>query len=298
MTFQQQPNRRRIMKRTTLAALLGLGISGLACGTNDSDTSTTLTPDGLPPLTAEEQLVADNMVANTLAEIDLPEGKMKFIELSPGEVSILRQIRAGAQVTRVEGENSMTLDQIFRAYAPGREVPHQLIDAMGRVAAFERTAATKSTEIAGGENLFQGARIEKQPLALPNGEERVVSALTSTIDQGWFTNTFCNVTGADWTWCFAVAWQGAYASRTTHRSNSVTCGDTGAARVNFHVGGTLKKTLEVPYGQCWYTGTYHHSHGFLGYNNETGQKYSIPFAAGTVRFAGWNADNDQFIGGF
>lgn len=50
--------------------------------------------------------------------------------------------------------------------------------------------------------------------------------------------------------------------------------DTGAARVNFYVGGALKKTFDVPYGQCWYSGAYHHSHGFLGYNNETGQKVS------------------------
>src|SRR6266540_2182018 len=192
----------------------------------------------------------------------------------------------------------MKVDQLFRAYAPGREVPRPLAAAMARVDAFERAAVSAPVEAAGRELVFQGARIEKQPLVLADGTERVSSALASTIDQTWFSNAFCHVGGADWTWCYAVAWQGAYASRTTHRSNSVTCGDTGAARVNCHVGGTLKKTFDVPYGQCWYSGVYHHSHGLLGYNNETGQKYSIPYAAGQIRFAGWNADNDQFIGPF
>jgi hypothetical protein len=285
------------MKRTTLVAILGLGFTGIACGTNETDDAL-LTPDGLPLRTAEEQAVADNMARNTLAEIDLPEGKMKFIELAPGEVSIMRQVRVGAAVTRVDGESGMTLDQIFRAYAPGRQVPQQLTAAMTRVAELEKTQVARTPDVAGGEALFGGARIERQPVGALDGTEQVTSALASTVDQTWFVNTFCRVGGADWTWCYAVAWQNAYASRTTHRSNSVTCGDTGAARVNFHVGGTLKKTFDVPYGQCWYSGAYHHSHGFLGYNNETGQKYSIPYAQGSIRFAGWNADNDQFIGPF
>jgi len=56
------------------------------------------------------------------------------------------------------------------------------------------------------------------------------------------------VGGADYTWCFGIAYQGAYASKRTHRSNSVTCGDTGSARVNFFVGTSLKKKLRRPYG--------------------------------------------------
>ena len=284
------------MKRTTLAAVMGLGFMGLACA-NESNVEL-LTPDGLPLRTEEEQRVADDMEKNTLAEIHLSEGKMKFIEMAPGEVSILRQIRVGAEITRVDGESGMTLDQIFRAYAPGRDVPQRLTSAMARVAQLESAQVERSSEVVGGDKVFQGERLERQPEVSLDGTERVASALASTVDQAWFINRFCKAGGTDWSWCFGVAWQNAYASRTTHRSNSATCGDTGAARVNFYVGGTLRRTLDVPYGQCWTTGAYHHSHGFLGYNNETGQKYSIPYAQGSIRFAGWNADNDQFISGF
>jgi hypothetical protein len=285
------------MKRTRLAAVIGLGFVGLACGTTEPNVEL-LTPDGLPLRTAEEQRVADDMEKNTLAEIDLPEGKMKFIELSPGEVTIMRQIRVGAEVTRVDGESGMTLDQIFRAYAPGKDVPQRLSDAMQRVDQLEATQSPTSLEVAGAEKLFAGERIERQPEVSRDGTERVASALASSVDQTWFSNAFCHVSGADWTWCYASAWQGAYATRQTHRSNSVTCGDTGAARVTFYVGNTARTTFDVPYGQCWYSGGYHHSHGFLGYNNEITQRYTIPYAESTVRFAGWNADNDQFISGF
>lgn len=286
-----------LTKMTKLMAVFGLGLSSLACGTNDLDDAN-LTPDGLPPLTAEEQAVVDNMNKNTLAEIDLPEGKMKFVEFAPGQVSIMRQIRIGAEMTRVEGEGSMTLDQIFLAYAPERQVPREVMDAMGRVAAFERTAAPGPVEAAGPADTNLGTRVEQAPVISPDGTERVQSALASSINQTWFSNTFCHVSGPDWTWCYAVAWQGAYAQKKTHRSNSVTCGDTGSARVNFHVGGTLKTAFDVPYGQCWYSGSYEHSHGWFGVNNEVTQKYSVPVATGQVRFAGWMADEDQFIGSF
>src|SRR5262245_4996324 len=55
-------------KQTTLAAIMGLGVMGLACGTNEANVEL-VTPDGLPLRTAEEQQVADEMERNTLAEI-------------------------------------------------------------------------------------------------------------------------------------------------------------------------------------------------------------------------------------
>jgi hypothetical protein len=286
------------MNRTKLIAMLGLGLglSGLGCGTATDGTS--LTPDGLPPLTAEEQAARDNMDKNTLATIDLPEGQMKFVEYSPGEVSIMRQIKIGAPVTRVPGESSMKLDEIFRAYAPGREVPPAVVDAMGRVQAHELAVANLSVEPAGPASMNEGVRVPLQTVAKADGTENVTSALASSVDQAWFTNTFCHVYGADFSWCWAIAWQGAYASKRTHRSNSVTCGDTGSARVNMYVGTALKKNFDVPYGQCWYSGAYHHSHGLLGVNNEITQLYQIQLAQSTVRFAGWMADEDQFISGF
>jgi hypothetical protein len=294
------------MNRTKLIAALGLGLTGLACANGADDGVTT--PDGLPALTAEEQAVVDNMKANTLAEISLPEGTMKFIEYAPGEVSIDRQFAIGAKLTRVPGEDEMTLDQLFRAYAPGRDVPSSLLAAMARVEKLERDRATFSIgettrlatpkESSAPAEQFAGAPLEGAVAPSSSDTESVKSALASSVDQTWFVNTFCRVGGADWTWCYAVAWQNAYVSWKTHRSNSVTCGDTGAARVQMHVGGTLKKNFDVPYGQCWYSGAYHHSHGAFGINTEITQKYSIPYAAQTVRFAGWMANEDQFISGY
>jgi hypothetical protein len=288
------------MKRIKLVSMLGLslglGFAGLGCDTGGVDPNAGL--EGMPALTAEEQAVVDNMNKNTLAEIELPEGKMKFVEYSPGEVMIMRQFPVGAQLTRVEGEDKMNLDEIFRAYAPGREVPKAIYGALDRVTAYQRAHATMSGEPAGRAELYQGTRLEAHGQSSPDGIQRTSSALASTINQAWFTSTFCRVSGADWTWCFATAWQGAYASRKTHRSNSETCGDTGAARVNFHQNGTLRVAFDVPYGQCWHSGGYHGAHGFLGVNLETTQKYSIPYAQSTVRFAGWNADEDQFLSGW
>ena len=283
------------MKRTTLAAVMGLGFMGLACA-NESNVEL-LTPDGLPLRTEEEQRVADDMEKNTLAEIDLSEGKMKFIEMAPGEVSILRQIRVGAEITRVDGESGMTLDQIFRAYAPGRDVPQRLTSAMARWpsskarrwSGLPRSSVATRCSRASGSSGSRRCR-STEPSASPRRSQARSTRRGSSTDSAGSAAP----TGAG-----ASAWPGRTPTRAAHhRSNSATCGDTGAARVNFYVGGTLRRTLDVPYGQCWTTGAYHHSHGFLGYNNETGQKYSIPYAQGSNRFAGWNADNDQFISGF
>ena len=136
----------------------------------------------------------------------------------------------------------------------------------------------RSAEVVGGDKLFQGERLERQPEVSLDGTERVASALASTVDQTWFINSFCSVRRRRLELVLRRCLAGRLRQPQTHRSHSVTCGDTGAARVNFHVGGALKKSFDVPYGQCWYSGAYHHSHGFLGYNNETGQKYSIPYA--------------------
>jgi hypothetical protein len=173
-------------------------------------------------------------------------------------------------------------------------------DAADNAATPDGLPALTAQEAAAVDNMNKNtlARLEAPVSSSPDGIARTSSELASSIDQTWFSNTFCHVAGADWTWCYATAWQGAWAQKKTHRSNSVTCGDTGAARVNFHQNGTLKTAFDVPYGQCWYSGNYHGAHGLLGVNLETTQKYSVPFAASTVRFAGWMADEDQFIGKF
>ena len=97
---------------------IAFALAGLGCNQPIEDATA-----GRPALTAEDQAVVDNMAKNTLAEIDLPEGKMTFVEVAPGDVAVLRQVRIGANVTHVEGADQMDLVQLFQAYAPGRETP-------------------------------------------------------------------------------------------------------------------------------------------------------------------------------
>ena len=277
---------------------LGLGLTQLACGTDAADVAT----GGPPPLTEEERAVEKKMEQGRLAEIQLPEEKIRFVEYEPGRVLVMHQMRIGGPVTRVAGEDMMTLEQIFRAYAPDREVPAALMHAMDRVNAADLQDASEApaAQQPAGERLLSPG----SP-ARPGGEDKtagnvesVSSALASSIDAGWFTTNFCNVSGADWTWCHASATQGTFASWTAHRTNSITCGDTGAARTKFFVSGALKATVNVGYRECWKTGAYHGPHGWFGVNLERPLKFVVEFAEATVRFAGWMALEDQFLSGF
>jgi len=282
---------------TGMMLALALGFTQLACGT-DADLST----GGLPPLSEEERAVEAKMEQGTLAEIQLPEEKIRFVEYEPGRVLVMHQMRIGGPVTRVAGEETMTLDQIFRAYAPDREVPAAVMQAMDRVNAadLQDAKAAPTAQQPAGERL----RSTGSP-ARPAGDDKTAgdvdsmsSALTASVDAGWFTTNFCNILGADWTWCHVSAPQGTFASWTAHRTNSITCGDTGAARTKFFVSGALKATAIVGYGECWKTGAYHGPHGWFGVNLERPLKFVVEFAAAKVHFAGWMALEDQFLTGF
>ena len=109
----------------------GLGFMQLACGTEGTG-ATGSTP---PPLTEEERAVTEKTAEGTLAEITLPDEKVRFVEYEPGRVLVMHQARIGGPLTRVPSEDKMTLPQIFHAYAPDQEVPSALTQAMARVAA-------------------------------------------------------------------------------------------------------------------------------------------------------------------
>jgi hypothetical protein len=289
------------MNRTKMLAGLGLGLglSSLACGTGGADPNADT--DGLPPLTAEQRAVVAKMDRGTLAEITLPEGTMRFVEIAPGEVMILRQINMGAQVTRVQGESAMTLPELFHAYAPAREVPRTLYDAMDRVtqASLSARARTAAITAPGASGSFAGPPVEAAaPVAAPDGIEGVASAVTSTIDATWFVNNFCNLSGINASWCFPTAWVNAWGARHSHRTNSVTCGDTGAARTLFTIDGNTQTLINVGFRQCRTMGYYHGPHGWFGVNLERDLKHTVIDAEATVRFAGWFADEDQFISAF
>ena len=278
--------------RTRIGAVL-VGLAAAGCGADNAPAAV----DGLPPLTAEESALVANMEKNTLAEIALPEGKMRFVEIEPGQILVQRQIRIGAAITRIPGEGGMTLDQIFRAYAPHREVPPALFDAMARMPAPDLSTQAATLQVPPPAT-FVGTQKSTGTAESPGAIERAQSALASSVDQTWFVQNFCKFSGVDYSWCFTTAWQGAWAAKHSHRTNSITCGDTGAARTVFSVNGSAKAIVDVPYGQCWYTGSYHGPHGLFGVNLERDLKQNVTFAQSTVRFSGWFADEDQFVVAF
>ena len=280
----------------TVVSMLGIAfaLAGLGCDQPIENA----TASGPAPLTAEEQAVVDNMAKNTLAEIDLPEGKMVFIEEAPGEVSVLRQIRIGADVTRVEGADKMELDQLFRAYAPGREAPAALMAAMERVHAARISGVSESPAVQGADIMFQGDKPASQDPASADGTERVSSALASAVDQAWFTSALCSFAGTSSSWCFTTAYVNAWARRLSHRANAVVCGDTGAAQVKRYVSGSVRTVLDVPYGQCWVLGTYTSPHDFFGSALKRTIETKVTWAESTIRFSGWFADGEQFISAF
>lgn len=274
---------------------IALGLAGMGCGTNASDS--VRDPAVPPPLSVEEQAAADNMIKGTLAEIDLPEGKMRIIEVAPGEVLINREFAIGAKLTRVANENSLTLEQLFHAYAPNRATPPALSDAAVRVAATKLQATGESKALSAAASTFAGHAATTELAPSATGAERTTSALSSTIDAGWFTQHFCNVSNSDGVVCFATAWTGAWAFKHSHRTGSVTCGDTGAARANFTQNGGVLATRDIAYGTCQTISGYHGPHGIFGVNLERDLRHNVTWAESTVRFAAWFADEDQFIGG-
>ena len=275
-----------------LVSTLGIAfaLAGLGCNQPIEDATA-----GRPALTAEDQAVVDNMAKNTLAEIDLPEGKMTFVEVAPGDVAVLRQVRIGADVTHVEGADQMDLVQLFQAYAPGRETPPALRAAMERVHAAQATAASDTAVVPTAELMLPGDKPATDRVLGADGTESVSSALASSIDQTWFTKYLCGFSAVNSSWCFTTAWVNAEAKRASHRHNAAVCGDTGAAQVKQWVSGALRVVLDVPYGSCWTLGTYVGPHDFFGSALKRTIDTKVVWAESTIRFSGWFADGDQFI---
>jgi len=269
-----------------------LAFAGLGC---DDGTPIDAAAPGRPALTVEDQAVVDNMAKNTLAEIDLPEGKMVFVEVAPGDVAVMRQFRIGADLTRVEGSEKMDLDQLFRAYAPGRETPPALMAAMERAHAAQTAGAGDTAVEPTTEDVFMGDKPASDRVPAADGTERVTSALASSIDQAWFTSALCGFSAVNYSWCYTTAYVNAWAKRSTHRNNAVVCGDTGAAQLKEWISGSLRVVLDVPYGQCWTVGSYSGPHDFFGSALKRTIEMKVVWAESTVRFSGWFADGDQFI---
>jgi hypothetical protein len=278
-------------KKLVSTFALAIAFAGVGCDGQSIDDAAS----GRPALSAEDQAIADNMARNTLAEIDLPEGKMVFVEVAPGDVAVMRQIRLGADVTRVEGADEMDLEQLFQAYAPGRETPPALRAAMQRAHTAQAAAVSDATVVPATESVFAGDKPAGDRVLAADGTERVSSALASSIDQAWFTKNLCGFSAINQSWCYTTAWVNAWGKRTSHRHNAAVCGDTGAAQVKSWVSGNARVVVDVPYGSCWTIGFYHGPHDFFGGSLKRTIETKVIWAESTIRFSGYFADGDQFI---
>jgi hypothetical protein len=277
---------RREDAMTTLKTALGIATLGLlagACNQIQDDAS------GAPPLTDVERAVVANMEKGTLAEIALANGKMRFIEVEPGMVVIVREFPVGVAAPQVDGEDEMTLEQIFRAYAPNRQVPQTIFDAMrrGEIAAREATPETGPAVVE--PQFFSGQALPDKLDSLGNDLERKTSALTNQE----FARK-CSYSFVDWSWCHAPGFQGAWAKHKNHRGGALDCGTGGSSRMQFFVSGALKSSFDVPFQQCVST-TYHGPHGFLGSNLDRTMEWRIVFAQSEVGFTGWTVSDDGFV---
>jgi hypothetical protein len=279
-----------MIKKLVSTFSIAFALAGLGC-----DQPIDGTAGGRPALSAEDQAVVDNMARNTLAEIDLPEGKMVFIEVAPGDIAVMRQSRIGADMTRVEGADDMDLVQLFQAYAPGRETPPALVAAMERAHAAQAAAANDTALAPTAATTFAGDKPLNDSTLRADGTEHVSSALASSVDQAWFTSALCGFSGTNYSWCYTTAYQNAWAKSTAHKSNAAVCGDTGAAQMKEYVSGSLRVVQDVPYGQCWTVGYYHGPHDFFGSALKRTVEVRVTYAESTVRFSGWFADGDQFM---
>ena len=275
-------------KKLVSTLSFAFALAGLGCDGQPVDDPA----PGRPALTAEDQAIVDNMAKNTLAEIDLPEGKMVFVEVAPGDVAVMHQIRIGADVTRVEGADEMDLERLFQAYAPGRETPPALRAAMERAHAVQATAAG---DVPVTESVFAGDKPAADRVLAADGTERVSSALASSVDQAWFTSALCGFSAINQSWCYTTVWVNAWGKRTSHRHNAAVCGDTGAAQMKQWVSGSARVVVDVPYGSCWTIGFYHGPHDVFGSSLKRTIETRVIWAENTVRFSGYFADGDQFI---
>ena len=271
-----------------LSLVIALVLSSVAC-INGAD------PDGpssstTPPLSAEDQAIVDNLETKKLVDVSVGDGKVSFYELEPGEFIATVNFPVGAQAPALPAGGSLL--EAFRAVAPDREVPAAISNAMERAATAQRPSETVPASIEPATT-FQPQRATPATI---DGVEQRQSALASVFDWTWFHNTYCKGYAGpfEMTYCMAAAYNGAWARCYTHRTNNITCGDTGAGRLRMKVSGSTRHVTDFGYGQC--TGYWYHGpHDIFGTDLERTVEYSLDWVESSVRFAGWCLPYDAFI---
>lgn len=134
----------------------------------------------------DEELVVDEPAP--IATLALANGNViDFFELTPGEIIVSETGFPPNPPTPVEG---LTPVDIFRAYAPGEEIPAALEQAQARAG-----VEPYGTEVA--------------PAELPAPD---VAYAAGPCDKSWFESSFCSGGGGfDFNMCLTNWWNGAYA---------------------------------------------------------------------------------------
>lgn len=265
------------MSRFYLAT--GLAIVLTACGTkSESPESMERTED----LGDVEQTMQNAL----LAEVEVDGATVSFYEYESGEVVVAALAPDGSLPSLGSGE---TLQEVFEAVAPGREVPEKILSADARL-------AQVPLEDVADEDLY-----EPEPIAAAGRSEstellsesigQAQQALASSIDWNWFSYQFCEgwyegVEGFA-PWCMPLAYNNAYAQAKRREAWGVACGDTGSVRLILDRSGSTIFYDDIPYGYCRAARAW--------YKRPRTWKYRLAFVQQSARFGGEMGNDKQYF---
>jgi hypothetical protein len=262
--------------------VIGLVLSSVACITGEvpgGDASSQM-----PPLSAEDQAIVANLETKKLADVPLDGGKVSFYELEPGEFLATMSFPVGAQVPALPAKGSLL--EAYRAVAPDGEVPDAIAKAIARSVAVQRPPESVPATAIEPPRTF-GPELMSQPASTTaDGIEQRSSALASAFDFTWFYNNYCaGYAGPVWSICKSNGITGTGNTCKTHKTNNITCGDTGAFRLRLKVSGTTIRLQDFDYATCggWW---YHGPHDIFGGDLLRTVEYKVDWAESSVRFAG------------
>jgi len=271
--------------------VIGLVLSSVACITGEE-------PGGpassqMPALSAEDQAINDNLETKKLAEVAIAGGKVSFYELEAGDFIAAMQFPMGAKPPALPAGGSLL--EAYRAVAPEGEVPEAITKAIAREAAMQRQPETVPATAIAPSTTFVPERMSPASATPADGIEQRSSALASVIDANWFHSNFCDGYGGPVVhYCHMAVATGTKNTQYTHKTNNITCGDTGAFRLRLKRSGEVRHHVDFAYGTCggWWT---HAPHDFFGGELFRTTEYMVTWAEHSVRFAGFGlADEDAF----
>jgi hypothetical protein len=189
--------------------------------------------------------------SNTVAEVRLDNGNIvSFVDTGDGSIAITQDHKMGLEPVHTE---NMSAVGVYRAIAPGREVPLALSEAQERAdeARASRPAKPATKNVPWIDN--------------------------TTIDDQWFVANYCGGSGWDVIKCgynYTGAWSWQY--NDTDEVYAVTCADRGNVTMRVTVDGSINE-YDVSQGYC------RAYHWISGWQNEV-VKVQVFNVSGTDRY--------------